>query len=519
MWTRAGNFYPRPPRGGRPAILSESILERDNFYPRPPRGGRQGARSRAQGGRLISIHALREEGDATGDYLTLKAEISIHALREEGDTSSLWRARPTANFYPRPPRGGRPIEGDKTYENVKFLSTPSARRATPLCAGCKTTEKFLSTPSARRATAGHRGGRRRVGISIHALREEGDHPAPAQNTGRCNFYPRPPRGGRPSCASTKYWPLQFLSTPSARRATAPVILFFVVFWISIHALREEGDEPARHIGFCGKISIHALREEGDGLQPRDGADGHDFYPRPPRGGRLTRASWYSFRPQFLSTPSARRATLQDAQGPLKGGISIHALREEGDFAVIDVLHKKVLDFYPRPPRGGRPRAGHIAAHFGNISIHALREEGDSRPSAMLSPSYDFYPRPPRGGRPSFSGSLTSSTKISIHALREEGDPRTADSGSTGNDFYPRPPRGGRRGKYPFIYRGKEFLSTPSARRATLSSRPVVPSTCQFLSTPSARRATLSSRPVVPSTCQFLSTPSARRATFKMLKDH
>ena len=35
------------------------------------------------------------------------------------------------------------------------------------------------------------------------------------------------------------------------------------------------------------ISIHALREEGDGLQPRDRTDGYDFYPRPPRGGRLS----------------------------------------------------------------------------------------------------------------------------------------------------------------------------------------------------------------------------------------
>ena len=56
------------------------------------------------------------------------------------------------------------------------------------------------------------------------------------------------------------------------------------------------------------ISIHALREEGD-----DGDERHTF---PVQG--------------FLSTPSARRATsfVQDIH-PLKT-ISIHALREEGD---------------------------------------------------------------------------------------------------------------------------------------------------------------------------------------------
>ena len=34
---------------------------------------------------LISIHALREEGDPTGDPAADAAAISIHALREESD--------------------------------------------------------------------------------------------------------------------------------------------------------------------------------------------------------------------------------------------------------------------------------------------------------------------------------------------------------------------------------------------------------------------------------------------------
>ena len=34
---------------------------------------------------LISIHALREEGDVQPEILRLDADISIHALREEGD--------------------------------------------------------------------------------------------------------------------------------------------------------------------------------------------------------------------------------------------------------------------------------------------------------------------------------------------------------------------------------------------------------------------------------------------------
>ena len=37
---------------------------------------------------LISIHALREEGDRSFDVSVLPIQISIHALREEGDNFS-----------------------------------------------------------------------------------------------------------------------------------------------------------------------------------------------------------------------------------------------------------------------------------------------------------------------------------------------------------------------------------------------------------------------------------------------
>ena len=56
-------------------------------------------------------------------------------------------------------------------------------------------------------------------ISIHALREEGDQQA------------------KRKCEN----PTQFLSTPSARRATKNPPGSSSGSWISIHALREEGD--------------------------------------------------------------------------------------------------------------------------------------------------------------------------------------------------------------------------------------------------------------------------------------
>ena len=62
------------------------------------------------------------------------------------------------------------------------------------------------------------------------------------------------------------------------------------------------------------------------------------------------------------------------------------------------------------------------------------------------PLSDFYPRPPRGGRLMLIYPAGKYLLISIHALREEGD-QTLNVGDT----------------QLFI-----FLSTPSARRATVS---------------------------------------------------
>ena len=80
---------------------------------------------------------------------------------------------------------------------------------------------------------------------------------------------------------------------------------------------------------------------------------------------------------FQSTPSARRATYTEWYKAKGGTISIHALREEGDF-----LWRKLgflrADFNPRPPRGGRRHLAIKKLGQITISIHALREEGDSK---------------------------------------------------------------------------------------------------------------------------------------------
>ena len=82
--------------------------------------------------------------------------------------------------------------------------------------------RFLSTPSARRATG------RRQNIGTHTA----------------NFYPRPPRGGRRCRRLLPHLCRTFLSTPSARRATCVGRRHAGGAFISIHALREEGDAIA-----------------------------------------------------------------------------------------------------------------------------------------------------------------------------------------------------------------------------------------------------------------------------------
>ena len=60
---------------------------------------------------------------------------------------------------------------------------------------------------------------KRMKISIHALREEGDVCWLYIRFVAKNFYPRPPRGGRQASGRVFDDRNIFLSTPSARRAT------------------------------------------------------------------------------------------------------------------------------------------------------------------------------------------------------------------------------------------------------------------------------------------------------------
>ena len=105
-----------------------------------------------------------------------------------------------------------------------------------------------------------------MGISIHALREEGDRIKPNVKIGKLkiSIHALREEGDSSTTLRVSASPI-FLSTPSARRATA---IGRTSPWegetISIHALREEGDLTCSSSS-SSVISIHALREEGDPL--------------------------------------------------------------------------------------------------------------------------------------------------------------------------------------------------------------------------------------------------------------
>ena len=151
----AADFYPRPPRGGRPACSAVMPYTIINFYPRPPRGGRPWPLGKFGVAQLISIHALREEGDrcAIGVDDVVRIFLSTPSARRATYLNT-GRILPTRNFYPRPPRGGRPavVRHRKSARKNFYPRPPRGGRLNPIVCHSLVIE-FLSTPSARRATA------------------------------------------------------------------------------------------------------------------------------------------------------------------------------------------------------------------------------------------------------------------------------------------------------------------------------------------------------------------------------
>ena len=236
----------------------------------------------------------------------------------------------------------------------------------------------------------------------------------------------------------------FLPTPSARRATIRKVALVHALRISTHALREEGDwawtAPAGRC--CLFLPTPSARRATENARLFHILSA-DFYPRPPRGGRLNGSALTWGNVQFLPTPSARRATSDDT-AQLPYWLNFYPRPPRGGRPRCRRLPRPARNFYPRPPRGGRRLNGTFLNLFDAFlptpsARRATREcrlqrgleqhfyprpprGGRPCPSPSWSLPPDFYPRPPRGGRRRFCDPARRRSGISTHALREEGDP-------------------------------------------------------------------------------------------------
>ena len=260
-----------------------------DFNPRPPWGGRR-------------FTTLAKTWD-----LSFQSTPSVGRATIDCDDGAVW----LKNFNPRPPWGGRlrtcPL---LPCPRATFQSTPSVGRATIALTGSIQTRKYISihalrgegdlpktrtsaptipfqsTPSVGRATLSPCKIPCRTSISIHALRGEGDARRSYHGNDNYNFNPRPPWGGRPKENSLTKAAQTFQSTPSVGRATALTGSIQTRKYISIHALRGEGDTPA-------SAALSVIRY---------------FNPRPPWGGRHRLVNFIAKSVKFQSTPSVGRAT-------------------------------------------------------------------------------------------------------------------------------------------------------------------------------------------------------------------
>ena len=187
------------PREGSDSKTPTSASITSYFYPRSPRGERPAPGITRDSSAFISIHAPREGSDVhLIMFMTYPVMISIHAPREGSDVMdngdpaepgeflSTLPARGATNqymetitsftdFYPRSPRGERPITFHGINFYVRFLSTLPARGATTVTlTGPIDSGIFLSTLPARGATSAPPPPPPVLKISIHAPREGSD---------------------------------------------------------------------------------------------------------------------------------------------------------------------------------------------------------------------------------------------------------------------------------------------------------------------------------------------------------
>ena len=148
--------------------------------------------------------------------------------------------------------------------------------------------KFLSTLPARGATSGRQAGKHRP-QHFYPRSPRGERPTalPSTTPPPSYFYPHSPRGERPDAVGSYDRWVIFLSTLPARGATCSRLL--LPRPTDFYPRSPRGERPAQLRGVAGLA---------------------DFYPRSPRGERPRKTGLLPSVQAFLSTLPARGATRQ-----------------------------------------------------------------------------------------------------------------------------------------------------------------------------------------------------------------
>ena len=216
------------------------------------------------------------------------------------------------NFYPRSPRGERPLRIHEGHPQPVKISIHAPREGSdPAERGHRPEGAEISIHAPREGSdsTGMVRALSPPSISIHAPREGSDLPAFGGVAAHLISIHAPREGSDWRQPTLRTGCCPFLSTLPARGATLNLINHvFRSFLISIHAPREGSDQDLAADQRVLDISIHAPREGSDVRlaclfricrpisihAPREGSDGgaglwiidnSNFYPRSPRGER------------------------------------------------------------------------------------------------------------------------------------------------------------------------------------------------------------------------------------------
>ena len=170
--------------------------------------------------------------------------------------------------------------------------------------------------------------------------------------------------------------MTFLSTPPSRVATsAPDIFFNASMFLST---------PPSRVA-TGRSPVWAKQSSS-------------FYPRHPRGWRLSRLNVSPFGKMFLSTPPSRVATqLQTWKRSWR------------------------RSFYPRHPRGWRRFASLQIIYQPHVSIHATLAGGDGVVLTTPALPEEFLSTPPSRVATGEYRERSNEHEVSIHATLAGGD--------------------------------------------------------------------------------------------------